>query len=387
MFIAGGLGTGGAEKQFIYMLRSLKNMGARIQVITLTQGEFHENSLADLGIEPIQLGDKKILGRIFGMIKAAREFSPHFIQATHFFTNFYAGITGRLCNVISIGAIRGDLHHDLNGVGAAGSLLLRLPNVILANSNNARENALEEGFPARRMFVLHNVIDLDDFDRRMEMPSYEVFDPTRIRVITVARLVPVKRLERFLKALAIARRQVPRLQGIIAGRGPEEVALRQMAQDLGLEPDTPQSGVLFLGERSDIPQLFAQSAVCVLTSDREGFPNVLLEAMSASLPVISTPAGEAQDLVQDGSNGFLVPFDDDQVLANHLVTLAETPGLRQTMGSAGRWFVEQRFSFPRLQRNLTDVYRAIAHQTGNNSVLQVLEPQSRSGAEEIIPFS
>ncbi len=371
-FIAGGLGKGGAEKQFLYMLRALQELNASVQVISLTQGEFYENALARLGFRPIYAGSKPVQ-RIVNLIQAVRAFQPHFLQASHFFASFYAGSVGRLLNIPSIGAVRSDLHLDLEGVGRMGRYLLGLPDVYLANSNNARENAHRLGLPKSRVHVLHNVINLDEFDRQYYASPANLLSPDSLYAITVARLVPVKRMERFLSALELARRQVPGLVGVIVGDGPATPELRALAEAIGLKPDQPQAGVRFLGERNDIPQLLSLSDLFVLTSDREGFPNVLLEAMAARLPIVTTPAGETPELITEGANGFLVPFDDIQVLADRLVTLAQSPALRNRFGTQGRRIVEQRFSYPRLKNNLIHTYREIARQVKSSSALSSLD--------------
>jgi glycosyltransferase involved in cell wall biosynthesis len=359
LFIVGGLGQGGAEKQLIYMLRALKSLGVVLRLISLTGGEFHEQSLEELGLHPHALGALNPPARLTAILREIRAARPHLIQATHFFASFYAGLAGRLSRTPSIGAIRGDFYHDVQGTGTSAKLIMRLPSVFLANSFNARDNAVRAGLSPARVHVLQNVIDLDDFDRRATGSTHALPDPQRCRVITVARLMPVKRLERFLHGLAIARREVPELEGVIVGGGPKEAALRQLAAEL----DLLDGGVHFYGERSDIPQLLAQANIFALTSEREGFPNVLLEAMAASLPVITTPAGECQELVQDGVNGYLVPFDDHPTFAARLVELARSPSRRSAMGKAGRSLVESRFEYDHLGPALMSAYTEIARQT------------------------
>ncbi len=390
LFIAGSLGKGGAEKQLMYMLRALQDIGAEVRVIALAEGEFHERTLRGMGIQPIQIDKRNPLSRLSQIVMTARTFRPHFIQATHFYAGFYAGAAGRILRIPSIGAIRGDLYHDLNGVGLIGRWLLHLPTVLLSNSNNARENALQIGISPRRVFVLQNVIDLKEFDRRLlsAKPGLLRGDLNRgcCYAVSVARLIPVKRLERFLKGLSLARQRLPSLKGVIIGSGPEEAALRNLAERLGLQPDHPLGGLQFLGERNDVPQLISQADMFVLTSDREGFPNVILEAMAASLPIISTPAGETPGLVKDGENGYLIPFDDPLVLANRMVHLAQSPILGAKLGSEGRVLVEHQYSVKHLTGNLLDTYRAIAHETRNNSVLALLEKLPSAEQEKISSY-
>lgn len=372
-FIAGGLGKGGAEKQFLYMLRALQNVGAQVQVLTLTQGEYHEASLAQLGIKPVHVGQSNSqIVRIARIVELVRAFRPHFIQATHFFSSFYAGIAGRLTRTPSIGAIRSDATMDTRNVGRVGPWLLRLPTVMLANSFNARENALKMGLTPDQVLVLHNVIDIAAFDRQFTATAPLVLDSGRVRIVMVGRLVPIKRMERFIQALADARKQNPAIEGVIVGAGPEEAALRETAASLGLNPDERDGWIHFLGERSDVPQILALSDIYALTSDREGFPNVLLEAMAAAIPIIATPAGETPALVKQGVNGLLVPFKDQQALCEAILQLADSAGLRRKLGSEGRRIVERQYGFPGLEQNLLEIYRTIAVQQKRADTLAVI---------------
>jgi glycosyltransferase involved in cell wall biosynthesis len=371
-FIVGGLGKGGAEKQFIYMLRAMKQQNVKLMVYTLTEGEFYERSLKEMDIEPVRVRAKNPIARTNHIVGSLRHFQPHFIQATHFYTSFYAGAAGKFGKATSIGAIRNDFYHDIASVGRLGSRLMNLPAVFLANSYNARNNAIAAGIKPDRLYVLPNVIDLNEFDQRKNNQPLPHLKHDCTRVIAVARLMPVKRLERFLVALALARQKVPTLQGLLVGSGPEEMHLKTVAQDLGLRPNAPDGGVQFLGTRDDIPELLHQSDIFLLTSDREGFPNVLLEAMAASLPIISTPAGEVKDLVIDGENGFLVPFEDVQSIADCLIRLSKFAELGRQIGSTGRAIVEEKYSFSHLAQNMEDIYRAIALQQKNKSALSIL---------------
>jgi glycosyltransferase involved in cell wall biosynthesis len=197
-----------------------------------------------------------------------------------------------------------------------------------------------------------------------------------IRAVTVARLIPVKRLERFIQAISIARQAVPNLQGVIVGSGPEEEKLRRLSDTLGLTANPSHPGILFLGQRSDIPQILSRMDISIMTSDQEGFPNIILEAMAARLPIISTPAGEAKDLIQNGINGYLIPFNDIDRLSQQIIHLAKSPELRLKLGEAGRRIVEQEFSYPRLSENLLKTYQDIARYDNNkNAILSLNQIQ------------
>jgi glycosyltransferase involved in cell wall biosynthesis len=86
-------------------------------------------------------------------------------------------------------------------------------------------------------------------------------------------------------------------------------------------------------------------------------PNVILEAMAAKLPIITTPAGDAGIAVEHGTTGYVVPFDDIDTLASYMVTLSSSAELRQKLGDAGRKRVEQFYSYDLLGTRLLDIYK------------------------------
>jgi glycosyltransferase involved in cell wall biosynthesis len=110
----------------------------------------------------------------------------------------------------------------------------------------------------------------------------------------------------------------------------------------------------------------------VVSSDHEGFPNVVLEAMAARLPVVTTPAGDAGVVVRDCVTGYVVPFNDTEAMASRMVQLAKSADLRRRFGAGGREQVEQHYSFENLADRILSIYRDIAAQQGKQKVLSIL---------------
>ncbi len=367
-FLAGTLGRGGAEKQLVYMARALQAAGVRVRVYTLGQHEFYEVALRDLGLAPTGVGHAgSPLLRLPTFAWALRRFRPHIIQAAHFYVNLYVALASRLFGSLDIGAIRSDVVLDLRGTGSWGPFLLRAPAALVANSHAARRTAVRLGVSSAKIHVVPNVIETSAFDRACRPPRAARTAASTL-VVLVGQLIVAKRVDRFLEALVLARRSTPGLKGVVVGAGPERGSLEAHANRLGLLPD----GLEFRGAVDDIPRLMAEADILALTSDNEGFPNVILEAMAARLPVITTPAGDAADAVEDGVSGFVVPFDAVEQLANRLVCLARAPTLRQELGEAGYARVNARYSCEGLTDRLLAVYRAVAQQTGHLHVLDRL---------------
>ncbi len=365
--LAGTLGQGGAEKQLVYIVASLIELGADVRVFSLTRGEFWEPALRSLGVQPIWIGRFSNPGiRVGALARVLIEFKPHILQSAHFFTNLYVTIAGRLCGTMAIGSIRCDADYGVKGNGYWGKPLIRLPPSLLTNSFAAKRNAERLGVEPRRIHVLPNVIDISDFTRQMCQGGSQVLSVNGPLIIAVGNLIAVKRFDRFLTALAIARQKIKDLKGIVVGDGPEKHLLESMAADLGL---LSHNGVRFVGRRHDVAKLLSHADMLVLASDHEGFPNVLLEAMAARLPVVATPAGDAENIVQDGVTGFLVQFDDAPAMAERIVRLARSADLRRRLGEAGRRRVEQHYDFKHLAVRLKSVYRDIARQQNRRPLM------------------
>jgi glycosyltransferase involved in cell wall biosynthesis len=368
-FIAGSLGQGGTEKQLLYLARELRRASVDARVLTLTRGEFYEAAFADAGVPVEWVGHHRLPLRLADLAGAVHRFHPHIVQAVHFFTNLYAVWCARLLGGVGVGAIRGDGWFDMGECGMWGRPLLHAPRSLVANSRAAVRHAEAAGIEPSRLHLLANVIELQPFDGRNEPRRAADADASDVVAVAVGRLAPIKCFHHFLGALARARRGGGRLRGLIVGDGPERGSLETLAGTLGLLPD----GVRFLGPCSNVPRVLASADMIVLTSRQEGFPNVLLEAMAARLPAITTPVGDAAMLVDDGRTGFVVPFGDEALLAVRMMALAQSPAMRRIYGDAGRARVEAHYRVDGLAGRALRIYRGIAAQQQCGRTLRAVE--------------
>jgi glycosyltransferase involved in cell wall biosynthesis len=128
----------------------------------------------------------------------------------------------------------------------------------------------------------------------------------------------------------------------------------------------------FLDECDEVPALLRCSRLLVLCSDYEGFPNVILEAMAAGLPVLTTPAGDASRIVQEGVTGYVFQPEDIRGWAACICRLAENPQLVARLGEAGRKRVSREYNVTSLANRLSSVLCNFASKQGKKSVLRAL---------------
>jgi glycosyltransferase involved in cell wall biosynthesis len=187
------------------------------------------------------------------------------------------------------------------------------------------------GVPPARLAVVPEPIDLVGWDARFaDAPRRAGRGPV---VLAVARLYPRKRIGDLLRAAALLRDRVPRLQVRVVGRGPEWDAARRLHAELGLG-----DAVALLGDvsRRQLAEEYTSADCFCLPSVQEGFGVALLEAMAAGLPVVACRAAAIPEVVLDGQTGVLVEARSPRALADALEGLLRHPEVRQEMGKAGR---------------------------------------------------
>ncbi len=381
--VTGSLGRGGAEKQLVYLAQALHEYGVDVRVYSLTRGEYFERHLQASGIDIVFIGRfSNPAVRLTQLVVRLRAFHPHVVQASQFFSSPYVELAAPTCGAVGVSSIRSDLIHNLVNLGRVGQLAFKLSRAFVVNSAAAKQNAITMGMDPASIHVLSNVINVQDFDARsrVELAGTGLSRP---RAVCVGRLVPNKRVDRFLRALSLARRSVPNLSGMVVGAGPLEHDLHVQARTLGLD----ERAIQFLGAREDVPPLLRTVDVLLMTSEHEGFPNVLLEAMAASLPVIATPAGDAGRIVENGITGHVIDFDDVNGLATVLVRLARSPKLRRQMGAAGRQKVESEYRWEGLAEQACGIYNAIAHRQGNRRTISALSSRSLATKKLVVVSS
>jgi glycosyltransferase involved in cell wall biosynthesis len=273
---------------------------------------------------------------------------PEVIHSYSFYTNIAAWWAGRGTGAIPIGAIQSNFIAERQNKGnLLGKLCARWPYAQIFNSFTAAQNAKRYAtlFRPRRSYVVKNGVDLDKF-----LPRHH---PERGYILALGSLLPVKRWDRLLRAVAYLTEKGLDIEVLHAGSGPLREELEAMARGLHVE-----HVFRFLGNRHDIPSLLAGAAFLVHTSEVEGLPNVVLEAMACGRAVVATDAGDVPYLIDDGKTGFVVPREDEAALISRIRTLLTDRELCRRMGEAGRVKAEREFSLERLISETFAVYRA-----------------------------
>ena len=185
-------------------------------------------------------------------------------------------------------------------------------------------------------------------------------DITPLRVVAVGRMVPKKGFDVLVEAVADLTARGVELELVVAGEdGPDAATIRRLVAErcpdaVQFTGPLSQCELLALYRGADV---FALACRVDADGDRDGIPNVMVEAMAAGLPVASTAVSGIPELVRDGENGLLVPPEDPGALASALLRLATDGSLRQRLAAAGRETVAERFDGDVLARRMAGLFR------------------------------
>jgi glycosyltransferase involved in cell wall biosynthesis len=308
------------------------------------------------------------LRALFGLIGAVHRFRPHIVH-TH---TAKAGFLGRLAAVLGPGPRPIIVHtyhgHVLEGyfgwtLSAVYRFLERraatVSDCLIGVSQATVDDLVRLGVAPRERFRLLPIgLDLE----RFALPDAEAAADLRracgvgsgeVLAACVGRLVPIKRVDLILRAVAAVRRRGVPVRLVVAGDGECRPELESLASQLGI-----LAAVRFVGYVPDSSVVAAAADLAILASDNEGTPVALIEAAAAERPAVATSVGGVPDVVAADA-GMLVPRGDHEALARALAHLAKDAELRRQMGTRARRHVLERFSIERLLRDIQALYEEL----------------------------
>jgi sugar transferase (PEP-CTERM/EpsH1 system associated) len=360
-----------------HLLHSLKVGGAEVLAARLAQqlsGEFRVlfACLDELGTLGQQLRDEgftvEVLGRrpgidgrcVLRLAHLLHRERVDLIQA-HQYTPFFYAAAARLLSprsrILMTEHGRHQPDYPRRKRKLANRVLLRRRDRVVAVGKAVREALVaNDGFPARRVEVIYNGIDLRPFavpreDRQSIRREMGVGDEDFV-ILHVARLDYLKDHATAIRTLAQIAPHRPDIRLVLVGEGPELNAIHELIRQSKLEKQ-----VRLLGLRKDVARLLSAADLFLLTSISEGIPLTVIEAMASGLPVVSTHVGGLPEVVVEGQTGLLAPSGDSTALAQAVCKLAAAPALQHEMGRRGRQRAEEVFSERLMHTQYVRLYR------------------------------
>lgn len=192
--------------------------------------------------------------------------------------------------------------------------------------------------------VIYNSIDLVDYNQTLSNHFNEFGNP---KIITVGRLVRLKRIDKIIKAIREIKENYPDIKLLVVGDGPEKAHLEKISKELRTEEN-----VKFLGNRhhDDVIELIRESDIFVLNSVYEGLPHVVIEAMACRTPVIATNIKGTDEVVKDSETGLQIGVNNKDELKEKIILLLKDKELRSKLIENAYKNIEKKFTW---SRNLT----------------------------------
>jgi len=346
----GSFEPGGTERQMIELVRRLDRARWAVHIACFrAQGAWFPRAAeaaASVAEFPIGgFGRRDTLVQAWAFARWCRQQRIAIVHTTELYSNIFAlpaagcaGVPVRIAN-----------RREINPDKTVGHIALQraaysFAHAVVANSRAAADRLRFERVPTRKVAVIPNGLDVEAWPSGM---------PPRAprRVVCVANLRPEKGQDVLIDAAAHVLRRFPDAQFELVGDGPERRRLQTRAEDRGVA-----GAFTFLGHREDVADRLAASHLFVLPSRSDAFPNGVLEAMAAGLPIVATSVGGIVELIDDRRTGLLTPAGDAVALADRLCTLMADSAFAGRLGRAARGVAESRYSFGRMVNAFESLY-------------------------------
>ncbi len=352
LYIVGQLTCGGLERQLYYLLSGLAARRHRTAMVVWNSSsrDVYLPKIRKLGVpvETLPPGLRRT-EKLKVVRTLVREFRPQVVHSYSFYTNFAAWWASLGARSLPVGSIRSELAYAQGKDGRLlGALNSYLPRFQITN-NRAVERQIRRSrsvLVPRRVALVQNALDVSQF---IDLPSVDG-DP--LHLVGIGALSQVKRWDRLLELARQLKGRGYSFSVTVAGEGPLKDQLRGQAKTLGVA-----DLVHFPGYVEDVAGLLARATLVVHTSESEGCPNAVMEAMAAGRAVVAIGVGDVASLIDDGENGFLVENDEMSGLVDRVSRLLSDSSLRAAMGRRARQKAESCFGMGHLVDDMMAAYR------------------------------
>ena len=294
--------------------------------------------------------------RFFRLLRRAR---VQVVQCFDFYSNLFAIPLAHLSGVpVILASRRDEASMRTLAQRRAERWSYSLATGVVANAEAIKDQLVKrDKVYSEKVWVIHNGLDLDRFDRHGSPPSEGTVAPSHgLRIAVVANLRPEKGHLVFLDAAQRLTKSNPQAKFVIVGDGVMRERIETRVRELGLTEQVQLTGAV-----KDIPALLRSVDIAVLPSlKNEGFPNAVMEAMAASVPVVATETGGTSELVVDGLTGFVVQPGNAAALGDAIGRLCDDAEARRKMGEAGRRRIVDHFTADRMARRFEALYSRLA---------------------------
>jgi len=310
----------------------------------------HAEGLPTAEINDSFAGDFRVIGQIKELVKK----TGADILVTHDYkANFFGYLALKGSGVRQIAHFRGYTWEDkkVKFYNAINAWMLRKMKTVLAVSEKSSRILQDMGVPEKVIRVVPNAIE----DHKLAGDEFkrDVTSHRNLIGVCAGRLSFEKGQDILVEAAACIKERAPEFRIDVYGHGPEEENLKKKIAELGVEKQIRLCGFI-----DDVLPVLKEADFMILPSRSEGMPNILLEAWSQKLAVISTTVGGVPEMIEDRVNGALCPPEDPGKLGEILLEMLKNPGKLEQFGEAGYKTVKSRYSYSVQAEILKEIYHS-----------------------------
>lgn len=293
-----------------------------------------------------------------------KKMEPDILHA-HYVTNY--GLFGALCNfnpfVITAWGSDILIVPESRLISAIkryiATYTLKKADSVTCDAEHMKETMKRLGVPEEKIKLIYFGIDTRRFSpgQKSEKLKVRLGVYNSPAIITLRNLRPVYDVESLVKSVPLVLKEIPESKFIIAGKGPEEERLKELAKSLGVS-----DSVKFIGfiPNDELPEYLNSMDVYVSTSLSDaGIAASTAEAMSCGLPVIVTDVADNKEWVEDGITGFVVPTKDPKLLAEKIIYLLQNENVRKKFGKISRKIIEERNNYYKEMGKMEKIYKEL----------------------------
>ena len=367
-----GLNVGGAELMLKRLVESHQsNPNYRHSVISLTTVGKVGTQLHEMGVEVRALGMRSPLDIprvLWQLMRVIRVEQADVVQTWMYHADLLGGLAARLAgNRRVIWGIRGSaIPQGSASVTQAVVFLCALvsrfiPRVIVCCAESARVAHAEKGYDQSKMIVIPNGYELTRFDRNKTDRQFARtafgFADNDVVVGIVGRFDPLKDYNNFVLSASSVASKSSQVKFLMVGR---DIDSANKVLKVWLDKSGFADRFVLAGERSDVPICLSAMDIFCLSSSKEGFPNVVCEAMAMNVPCVVTDAGDAAEIVAD--TGIVVEPRDSAALAGALqMMINKGAAERSRLGVLARLRIEKHYSIQIAAARFDELYQQLVN--------------------------
>ncbi len=365
MHVISGLHVGGAEMMLYRLLSNSQLPAEQMVIVSLTQHGELASKIRQLDIEVIELQRSSFFTTLKQLKNIIDKYQPYLIQSWLYRADLLAGFAAKRKKIPVIWNVRQtqvakikSQEHIWLGQRINAILSKWLPKKIVYCAQAARHSHENIGFAKDKGIVIANGVDTEKYVfheslRRAQRQSWDLFN-NDVLIGMVGRFDPLKNHKRFIRVLKQVIDACPQhnIKAVLVGRGINQHnhTLVQQIQACQLKEH-----FLLIDQTEDVVSALSAMDIHVLTSDNEGWPNVLGEAMSVGLPCVATNVGDVSLMLYDKSA--VIDIEDENRFVQKVIEYINLPsGERWKLAKANREFIHKNSSLETTVKRYDDLY-------------------------------